>query len=169
MGTKLMYVTGDSGETGHGLPPGTLVNVPIPNNSWCGELFCRPVASGGKKGAWVNKKDLTECDRDAEAPARSKRAELLDKAKGLVTGDRNNQYGPPTQDFQRSADALNAFGYRGTDGRELKAHDVAVLASVIKISRLMWSPGKQDHWVDIAGYAACGWECVSEEGASDDS
>lgn len=102
----------------------------------------------------------------AEEP-RSPRAEVLDEAKDLVLGDRNNQYGPPTQDFQRTADALSALGYRnlGPEGeaRELDAHDVAVVLAQVKLSRIMWSPSKRDHWVDLAGYAACGYECA--EGA----
>jgi Domain of unknown function (DUF6378) len=92
------------------------------------------------------------------------RAEILDEAKVLICGDRNSQYGPPAQDFRRTADVLNSLGYRGPGGRELEAHDVAVIISAVKLSRIMWSPGKRDHWVDLAGYAACGYECVTEEG-----
>jgi hypothetical protein len=38
--------------------------------------------------------------------------------------------------------------------------DVAIMMNLLKISRLSWSPTKEDHWVDAAGYAACGAECV---------
>lgn len=95
--------------------------------------------------------------------ATSPRASLLDEAKALVTGDRNNTYGAPTQDFQRTADALQAMGYRGPDGRALQAHDVAILVAMVKISRLMWTPQKRDSWADLAGYAACGYECAVTE------
>ena len=97
-------------------------------------------------------------------PSSTPRGELLDGAKGLIEGDRNNQYGPPTQDFQRSADALNALGYRRPGGDPLRSFDIAILVSMIKFSRLMWSPEKRDHWEDIAGYAGCGWECVVDDG-----
>lgn len=93
----------------------------------------------------------------------SERASLLDEAKQLVTGDRNSQYGPPTQDFARTADLLNAMGYRGPQGRSLISHDVALIMGQLKLSRLVWSPEKRDSWVDLAGYAACGWECVTDE------
>lgn len=104
--------------------------------------------------------------REVPAPTldeESPRASALDEARQLITGDRNNAYGPPTQDFQRSAEALNAYGYRGPDGRPLQAHDIAIMVMSVKLSRLMWTPEKRDSWVDIAGYAGCGYECAVEE------
>lgn len=92
------------------------------------------------------------------------RGSVLDEAKGLIEGDRNNSYGPPTQDFARTAGVLNALGYRGPDGRGLEPHDVAIVVAAVKLSRLMWTPEKRDNWVDLAGYAACGFECATEEG-----
>lgn len=89
----------------------------------------------------------------------SPRSRLLQDAESAVTGDRNNQYGPPTQDFQRTADALNALGFRVL-GQPLESHHVAIIVSVLKLSRLMWSPETRDSWLDLAGYAACGHECV---------
>jgi hypothetical protein len=32
------------------------------------------------------------------------------------------------------------------------------------VSRLMHSRQKRDSWVDLAGYAGCGYECAVEEG-----
>jgi hypothetical protein len=103
------------------------------------------------------------------APERneSPRTGVLTEAKALITGDRNNSYGPPTQDFARTAGALNAYGYRGPDGRELQAHDIALFIMAVKMSRLMWTPAKRDSWVDVAGYAGCGYECAIEEDCSD--
>lgn len=96
---------------------------------------------------------------DASPP----RAELLTTALGLVTGDRNNQYGPPTADFQRAAGILNALGYQALRGRDIQPHDIAVMVGAVKLSRITWQPEKDDNWIDLAGYAACGWECVTEE------
>jgi hypothetical protein len=99
---------------------------------------------------------------EIEAPefSESVRGAVLDEAKDLITGDRNSTYGPPDQDFRRSAGAATAMGYRGPDGRDLLAHDIAILVELIKISRLMWTPTKRDSWVDTAGYAGCGLECA---------
>lgn len=92
----------------------------------------------------------------------SPRASALDEARQLITGDRNNQYGPPTQDFDRTAGMANAFGFR-VNGREMKGHDVAIFMMMLKTSRLAWAPDKRDSWVDAAGYSGCGYECAVEE------
>lgn len=104
--------------------------------------------------------ELVGPETQAEVPPR---ADVLQEAARLITGDRNNSYGPPTQDFARTAGALSALGYRGPDGRALLAHDVAILVGMVKMSRLMWSPEKRDNWTDLAGYAGCGYECAISE------
>jgi len=90
---------------------------------------------------------------------------LLDKVRGLITGDRNASYGPPNADFDRTAGCLNALGFR-LAGKPLKGHHIAIIIAAVKLSRLMWSPEKEDNWVDLAGYAACGHECVILEGGA---
>lgn len=100
----------------------------------------------------------------------SPRADALDEAKSLITGDRNNQYGPPTQDFKRTAAMANGFGFRVVkhddgDPEPLEAHHVAIFMMLLKTSRLAWTPAKRDSWVDDAGYAGCGYECAVEEEA----
>lgn len=86
------------------------------------------------------------------------RKHLLDTAESLVNGDRNVQYGDPNADFARTAQMWSAYL-----GVEVKSHDVAVMMVLLKASRLRWTPSKEDSWVDIAGYAACGWDCVAPE------
>lgn len=90
---------------------------------------------------------------------KSIRGEMLDEAKRLVTGDRNNSYGPPNQDFQRTADMASAWGFQ-VDGKPLKSHHVAVFMEFIKLSRIKWTPTKVDSWTDGAGYMSCGLECA---------
>jgi hypothetical protein len=86
---------------------------------------------------------------------------LLKDAATIIMGDRNAQYGDPTQDFARTATMWQTY-LDGID-RELEPHDVAVMMILLKVSRLAWSPNKRDHWLDIAGYAGCGFECVTTE------
>jgi hypothetical protein len=89
------------------------------------------------------------------------RQTILDTAKTCVLGDRNNTYGPPTQDFQRTADLWTTLGF-SFNGKPVEAHQVAMAMMALKLSRLVWSPRHIDSWVDTAGYAACGYECTGE-------
>jgi hypothetical protein len=125
--------------------------------TWTGKKFMAARLSDGRWGF----EDIDLAAVPAEPG--SVRQEMLYEATGLVTGDRNNAYGPPWQDFQRTAAGLSAMGYRGPDGRSLESHDTAIMVMMIKLSRLMWTPAKRDSWVDIAGYAACGLECALHE------
>lgn len=86
------------------------------------------------------------------------RAEVLQTAESLVNGDRNAQYGDPRQDFQRTAAMWSAYL-----GVQVEPHDVAAMMALLKVSRIRWSPQKLDSWVDLAGYAACGWDCARPE------
>jgi len=89
-----------------------------------------------------------------------KHESILEEANRLVNGDRNKTYGPPSEDGARVAGMMNALGYRGPDGRELQPHDWAVFLMAVKMSRIVVTPTKRDHWVDAAGYAQCGWTSV---------
>lgn len=93
----------------------------------------------------------------------SVRRELLEGAADLVDGDRNNQYGDPRQDFQRTAALWNT--YLGIE--DIEPHDVAAMMALLKLSRIRWSPLKEDSWMDLAGYAACGWHCAYPEDEDD--
>lgn len=83
-----------------------------------------------------------------------------------VLKQRNNAYGPPTQDFSRSAAILNTLGFRVMDAggglREIQPHHIALVQIAVKMSRLTWDPANIDSWMDIAGYAACGHECEED-------
>lgn len=95
------------------------------------------------------------------APRLNARAELLQGAEKAVNGDRNNQYGDPIGDFRCTADLWKAYLKRRFDlDIDLLPHDVAAFEALLKLSRIAWSPQKQDSWMDLAGYAACGWDCA---------
>ena len=88
----------------------------------------------------------------------SHRQSILDDAADAVEGDRNFDYGDPADDFARTAGMWQAYL-----GVPIVAHDVAALMAMLKLSRIRHSPGKRDSWVDLAGYAACGWDCARPE------
>lgn len=78
---------------------------------------------------------------------------VLETAASLVMGDRNKDYAGPKENFAQTADLWSAYL-----NMKVSAHDVGVLMILVKVARLSTSPGKLDHWIDIAGYAACGAE-----------
>ncbi len=78
---------------------------------------------------------------------------VLSIAEELVSGDRGNSYGPPWEDFVRTAKA-----WRAIFGWEVSPQQVASAMIILKLSRAQHSP-KRDNWIDIAGYAHCGDLC----------
>lgn len=87
------------------------------------------------------------------------RTRMLHQAEQLVNGDRNNAYGPPDQDFERTAIMWTTY----MNGRRIfEAHDVAAMMILLKISRLSWQPTNPDSWIDLAGYAACGYDIITK-------
>lgn len=88
-----------------------------------------------------------------------KAAQTLKTASEAVTGDRNNDYGPPTEDFNTQAKMFSAYLSR-TNNRDVAvtASDIAALMILVKMARQAHRP-KHDNWIDAAGYAACGAEC----------
>lgn len=83
------------------------------------------------------------------------RTKLLRDAEQLVNGPRNDTYGPPSEDFARTARL-----WQGYLGVPVTAADVACLMILLKVSRLRATPDHEDSWVDIAGYSACGFDTV---------
>jgi hypothetical protein len=117
---------------------------------------------------WLDDKD--EWQHDYQPGGAFIREAVLDDAKEAVCNDRNAEYGEPIDNFGRWAGACNALGFRvllpggqGSAWRELKPHDLAVIMGLGKLSRSVQSPDKADTWVDLAGYAAVGYELVTLE------
>jgi len=96
----------------------------------------------------------------------TRREEILEGATIAVTQQRNNTYGPPTQDFDRTARILTAMGFsivdEGGNVSPISSHHVAIIQIAVKLSRLTWNPTHRDSWLDVAGYAACGYECAMD-------
>lgn len=81
--------------------------------------------------------------------------DILEEALRITSKDRQSQYGPPNIDFHRTAKIWSAlFGY------DFQSWHVAVAMEGLKLSRTMHSPEKRDNWVDMAGYARCGYQCA---------
>ena len=85
-----------------------------------------------------------------------KRAEILDKAKECVCGQREQDYGSPEDNFAKIAKLWTAYkNVSFTPG------DVAMMMALLKIARIQSGTGTSDSFVDLAGYAACGGEIVT--------
>lgn len=90
------------------------------------------------------------------------RTETLQKALDAVER-RPKAYGPPEQNFERIARRWNThLQNTGHSYCGLTATDVAVMMADLKLARLEETPGHEDSWVDLAGYAACGAEVSTD-------
>jgi hypothetical protein len=89
--------------------------------------------------------DHTECEEESE--------DILLTALNLTQGDRQAQYGPPDQDFARTASMWKTlFGW------DVSSRQVALAMICLKLSRETHQR-KQDNLIDIAGYARCASLC----------
>lgn len=101
---------------------------------------------------------------DLVTPLLDPAAELLEGALKIVTGARRAAYGNPEDNFRVIADLWTVYlakvGLDFTDPEQrLSPGAVSVMMALMKIARLAETPGHQDSWQDLAGYAACGWRC----------
>lgn len=81
------------------------------------------------------------------------KAQVLDQAKALLGGDRQDDYGDARENHERIARL-----WAEVLGVKVEAWQVAVCMGMVKVSRAVQSPDKADTWVDMAAYAAIGAE-----------
>ena len=92
------------------------------------------------------------------------RKDILEAAQKCVCGDREQDYGSPERNFETIAKMWNAYICANTGySKMLEAKDVAAMLALLKIARIASGHAKEDNWVDLAGYAACGGEIETEE------
>lgn len=86
--------------------------------------------------------------------------DILEEALRITRGDRQAQYGPPDQDFRRSAGMLTALFADSLlkEGAKFEPFHIAQMMILLKMSRQLHQR-KRDNWVDTAGYARCGAIC----------
>lgn len=81
------------------------------------------------------------------------REEILAAAQRCVCGDREQDYGSPESNFARIAALWSAYL-----SEDIYPRDVAAMLALLKIARIASGHAKDDNWIDLAGYAACGGE-----------
>lgn len=97
---------------------------------------------------------------------------ILDTAKEVIYGDREQTYGSPSKNLEVIANFwenyLHAKGLWNTDSAGLTPEDVCHMMVLLKVARLTNTPGHRDSLVDICGYAALVERVQNANGGRDD-
>ena len=90
------------------------------------------------------------------------RGAILDEAKAIINGDRQNQYGDPEDAFETIAHYWNNYltKFEGSV-MALQAKDIALMMVLFKIARESHQ-GKRDNLVDAAGYLGLAGDIADE-------
>jgi hypothetical protein len=92
---------------------------------------------------------------ESDMAARSK---ICHDAGDLLVGERNTDYGDPSDMHDRAAEIFTAM----TD-RQVSGLMVAQMLIAVKLARLHHQPTHRDSWVDLCGYAGIGYEIAIRE------
>ncbi len=81
---------------------------------------------------------------------------ILQEAEEIIYGDREQTYGHPGKNLTNIANLWGMYlaGKFGNGIGSIQAEDVANMMMLVKIARLINTPGHRDSLVDICGYAA---------------
>lgn len=85
------------------------------------------------------------------------RSEILREAERIVCGEREQQYGSPSDCFDKIAILWNGF-LEAKGNSALTSTDVALMMTLFKIARSLSGQYKRDNYVDMAGYIGCAAE-----------
>ncbi len=84
------------------------------------------------------------------------RSDILVTAEDLISGDRHAQYGEAKDAFRRYA-----IGWSIILDQKIEPWQVALCMDWLKTCRALETPGKDDTWIDKAGYSALGGELAT--------
>lgn len=121
-------------------------------------------AGGGGRNYGTPTDIPTDTPTETVAPTNTPttRAEILDAAKKIVTGDREKQYGSPEDNFAVIARFWEVYlSERCVGGGAdvtLNPDDVAMLMALMQVARIMTGTFKEDNYVDACGYLSCAAE-----------
>jgi len=162
-GTAAIYLNGEFIGTTDGFEVTESPSEMTPEKQ---KQILRQVAEEARKAMVASAGNLTPEQREALEWAASywkgnpePLESILAEAQRITGGDRQAQYGPPDQDFARTAGMWTSlFGELLRDGARFDAFHVALAMILLKTSRQIHQR-KRDNWTDIAGYAHCGNVC----------
>lgn len=99
------------------------------------------------------------------------RGAILDSAKNVINGSRQDQYGNPEDSFDVIAKYWNVY-LSNNKNRELTGYDVAILLSLMKMGRITTGAQansyKQDSYIDLCGYIALASDMVTVDSKETD-
>lgn len=90
-----------------------------------------------------------------------KRSEILIQADTAINGERQHDYGPPAENFNRIAEFWTTYLGKNLNVK-LSPRQVAEMMILLKTARLIQSP-TDDTYIDIAGYGALAAELADIE------
>ena len=90
------------------------------------------------------------------------RTQILETARDLISGDREDTYGPPLKRWEILAGLWNEYLRGRGCPAFLNPYDVGVMMALDKISRIAVSPFHGDNYVDACGYLANAGEVALE-------
>lgn len=91
------------------------------------------------------------------------RADILSTALRYTTADRNTTHGEPCESFEHIAVLWSAvLTLILNTPVTLTPWQVGVMMVGFKLARTIDAPENHENWIDIAGYAGCGGECVEQ-------
>lgn len=95
------------------------------------------------------------------------RAEVLDNAKVCVCGEREQDYGTPENNFTTIGNLWSVYLRTAHPNcnialNEITPKNVAMMMSLLKVARIA-TGSSPDSFVDLAGYAACAGEIVTNK------
>lgn len=100
----------------------------------------------------------------------NERGAVLDEAKTVINGQRQDAYGNPEDSFGEIAKMWTAFlSGRGGGNICLYPHDVAMMMALMKIVRIKngyragSKPASRDSYVDLCGYTALAADIAERE------
>lgn len=91
------------------------------------------------------------------------RVQILEEAASLITGQRQEDYGTPEENFQRMADYANIhFAKNLQNNTPFTPRQMAEYMILLKMARTINSPTR-DSYVDIGGYAGIAGQLAKSE------
>tara|TARA_R100001086_G_C11618630_1_gene198138 strand:- start:62 stop:331 length:270 start_codon:yes stop_codon:yes gene_type:complete len=86
------------------------------------------------------------------------RTALLNKASEIISGERNEKYGPAEENFKYIAEFWSIYL-----GKKIELVDVGNMMILMKMARAINDKSHMDNYVDTAGYAALTAEVASND------